>query len=280
MVGRALSNRVKQQKLRRRENFKLQNAIDEYMMEQQKEGGKRGLRPIALKHGVNFKTLSNLAKATHLELDRLGAPVIEHIPDQLRAPDWGVLKWNTALPNYTRDGLETRCETLERELADARKLLRAHEVISEGQNAQLIVQNIGMGKMKAALFEKEKGKNSDRTILFPGGKGRHLTADEVIVQKRALENAKAQEATDKATKKAKREAKKAEKERLEAEWRVMLEDHATAIEGWAGRCVQLKANGAKAKDLPKKPKSPLKPKPKDDDDEDDESGDESGGDGE
>lgn len=60
MVRRALSERVKRQKLRRRENSKLQDAIDEYKMEQEKEGKKRGLRPIAAKHGVNFKTLSNL----------------------------------------------------------------------------------------------------------------------------------------------------------------------------------------------------------------------------
>lgn len=60
MVGRALSERVKRQKLRRRENSKLQDAVDEYKIEQQKEGKKRGLRPIAEKHGVNFKTLSNL----------------------------------------------------------------------------------------------------------------------------------------------------------------------------------------------------------------------------
>ncbi|KAJ7804329.1 hypothetical protein B0H14DRAFT_2612429 [Mycena olivaceomarginata] len=102
---------------------------------------------------------------------------------------------------------------------------------------------MGMGKLKAALFEKEKGKKSDRTVLFPGGKGRHLTSDEVIEQKRALENAKTQEATDKATKKAKREAKKAEKERLDAEWKVMLEQHAKAVEKWAGRCMELKASG-------------------------------------
>jgi hypothetical protein len=60
MVGRALSERVKRQKLRRRENTKLQDAIDEYKREQEQEGKKRGLRPIAAKHGVNFKTFSNL----------------------------------------------------------------------------------------------------------------------------------------------------------------------------------------------------------------------------
>ncbi|KAF7364640.1 hypothetical protein MVEN_00333300 [Mycena venus] len=139
---------------------------------------------------------------------------------------------------------------------------------------------MAMGKLKQALFEKETGKKSDRTVLFPGGKGRHLTSDEVIEQKRALENAKAKEAAEKVTKQVKREAKKAEKERLEAEWKLMLEEHATAVDEWAGRCLQLKTNGTKAKDLPKRLKRPLKPKPRQSDDEDDESGGESDVDGE
>ncbi|KAJ7920069.1 hypothetical protein B0H13DRAFT_1578579, partial [Mycena leptocephala] len=82
------------------------------------------------------------AKATHLELDRLGAPVFERIPDQLRVPDWGFTRRSTDFKNYSRSSLETYCESLEHEFVDAHKLLRAHEVISEGQNAQLVVQNL------------------------------------------------------------------------------------------------------------------------------------------
>jgi hypothetical protein len=105
--------------------------------------------------------------------------------------------------------------------------------------------------------------------LFPGGKGQHLTAPEVIAQKRVLENAKVQDATEKATKKSKREARKVEKERVEVEWKEMRVKHAAAVDARAGRCLQLKAAGTKTKDLPKKPKRPLKPKPKDSDEEDD-----------
>ncbi|KAJ7367396.1 hypothetical protein DFH08DRAFT_798197 [Mycena albidolilacea] len=66
MVGRVLSERVKRQKLRRRKNSKLQDAIDEYKMEQEKKGEKRGLRLIAAKHGENFKTLQNLVNGGQL----------------------------------------------------------------------------------------------------------------------------------------------------------------------------------------------------------------------
>ncbi|KAJ6577267.1 hypothetical protein B0H19DRAFT_1207794 [Mycena capillaripes] len=233
-----------------------------------------GLLGVGLASTSSGSFLVTKAKATHLDIDRLGAPVFERVPNELRSPDWGVLKRSTALPDYSRGGLETRCENLEQELLDARKLLCTHEMISEGQNAQLIVQNLAMGTLKTALFEKEKGKKSDRSILFPGGKGRHLTTTEVIAEKRAPENAKGMEATAKATKKAKKEARKAEKERLEAEWKVLLAEHAVAVEEWAGQCLMLKAGGTKAKDLPKRPKRALKPKPKDsDDEEDDNSGD-------
>jgi hypothetical protein len=87
---------------------------------------------------------------------------------------------------------------------------------------------MAMGTLKKALFEKEKGKKSDRSVLFPGGHGRHLTAPEVIAQKRTLENAKETEESNKATKRAKRVAKKAEKERLEVQWKEILVTHAAA----------------------------------------------------
>jgi hypothetical protein len=102
------------------------------------------------------------AKATHLKINRLGAPILEGIPDH--QPDWGVLECSTGPPNHTRGGLEASCKALEEELHDAHKILQACEVIFEGQNAQLIIQNIAVGKLKVALVEKEKGTKSDCSI--------------------------------------------------------------------------------------------------------------------
>jgi cytidine deaminase len=63
MVGCALSKRAKQMARWQAINMTYQKAIDEYLQEQAKpKGKKRGLCPIAAKHGVCFKTLSNLAK--------------------------------------------------------------------------------------------------------------------------------------------------------------------------------------------------------------------------
>lgn len=63
MVGRALSERVKAQQQRRKLNKQMQDAVDEYLREQEKpKDRRRGLRPIADKHKVHYRTLANLAK--------------------------------------------------------------------------------------------------------------------------------------------------------------------------------------------------------------------------
>ncbi|KAK6989047.1 hypothetical protein R3P38DRAFT_3331742 [Favolaschia claudopus] len=110
-----------------------------------------------------------------------------------------------------------------------------------------------MNQLQKALHEKEKGKKSDRTLMFPGGKGRHLTADEVIAQKLAMEEAK---------------QKEERRLRLRSDGKKML---ACSVPG-------LREAGTRAKDLPKKPRRPLKPKPKPADDVSDDDDNESGSD--
>jgi uncharacterized protein (DUF885 family) len=64
MVGRTLSKQVKKQARHWAGNSRYQDAIDEYLCEKAKPEGihRPGLRPIADKHRVRYKTLSNLAK--------------------------------------------------------------------------------------------------------------------------------------------------------------------------------------------------------------------------
>jgi hypothetical protein len=40
----------------------------------------------------------------------------------------------------------------------------------------------------------------------------------------------------------------------------MLEEHEAAVAQWEANCKTLQESGTRAKDLPKKPKRPLKPK--------------------
>ncbi|KAF8522949.1 hypothetical protein BU17DRAFT_75097 [Hysterangium stoloniferum] len=151
------------------------------------------------------------AHVTHLEMKRaIHPPVLECVPGKIATPDWSLLDKHALLSKFT-------CSALE---------------------------------MNHTLHEKEKGKKSDRTILFPGGKGRHLTDVELIKQKRELEDTKAQEEAEKERKRA----------NLEECWKAMLEEYEHTITEWTTGCQTLRAAGVKVKDLPKKPKRPTKPK--------------------
>ena len=47
---------------------------------------------------------------------------------------------------------------------------------------------------------------------------------------------------------------------IETEWEVIKQNHKEAVAEWGLLCQRLRSNGAKSKELPKKPKCPLKPK--------------------
>ncbi|KAK7007077.1 hypothetical protein R3P38DRAFT_2554149 [Favolaschia claudopus] len=222
--------------------------------------------------------LVSKTKASALQISKVSAPVFERIPDEIEAPDWSILDQQNSLENLPRSALEEHCKNLQLQLCRSKQLNVAREAISVGQNAQLIVQNMTMNQLQKALHEKEKGKKSDRTLMFPGGKGRHLTADEVIAQKLALEEAKQKEELEKAAKKTRKEVKKAEKAEIEERWKKMLAVHAAAVEAWKVQRARLREAGTRAKDLPKKPRRPLKPKPKPADDVSDDDDNESGSD--
>jgi hypothetical protein len=68
--------------------------------------------------------------------------------------------------------------------------------------------------------------------------------------------------------KAMRGNQKAEKERLESEWKRMMEHYAHQVVQWEETCRRLHEQHVMVKDLPKKPKQPLKPKAKEVDEED------------
>lgn len=57
------------------------------------------------------------------------------------------------------------------------------------------------------------------------------------------------------------EANRAARAAVEAEWKVITAEHKKAVEAWEVECARLKAEGVRTKDLPVKPKRPLKPKP-------------------
>jgi len=66
---------------------------------------------------------------------------------------------------------------------------------------------------------------------------------------------------EKAKRKSDREADAMARAEADAQWEKIKADHEKALEEWKSECDRLKAEGACVKDLPKKPKRALKPKP-------------------
>lgn len=116
--------------------------------------------------------------------------------------------------------------------------------------------------MKESLEAKETKKKTDRTILFPSGKGVVPTAPDF----KARKEEQAQRKKDKAERTVEGRMKRAEKriaqEELLEEWNQIKAIHKASVLKWEAECERLTTCGTKKKDLPKKPIRPPKPKPK------------------
>ncbi|KAE9402190.1 hypothetical protein BT96DRAFT_1017763 [Gymnopus androsaceus JB14] len=123
----------------------------------------------------------------------------------------------------------------------------------EGQNAQLIVQNTGMERMNLALHAKETTKKTDRTILFPGGKGRHLTGSEFRDLKGKQEAEKRAKEVAVVTRAAQRSQKRLEKQKIDLAWKRIQCENAEAVDMHKEECRQLQESRTRARDLPKGP---------------------------
>jgi DDE superfamily endonuclease len=224
--------------------------------------------------------LISKACASHLQMSKpVTPPVVDHVPRELEEPNWSLLSSKTASALLSREELEKRVDNLKTNFDHSHKLVSVQRVINEGANAQMAIMALTNTKLNQSLYVKETRKKTDRTVMYPGGKGRHLTAVEVIAQKRKLEQEKEKEEAEKEQRKAARGNRKAEKERLELEWKEMLEDYAHQVVEWEENCKKLCTQGMMVKDLPKKPKWLLKPKPKEVEDDNVDGDDEDDGDG-
>jgi hypothetical protein len=101
-------------------------------------------------------------------------PVLERVP-VLPEPNWSLLQEHSPLASLPRAALEETIIELTESLRRSQKIIVAHELIQEGQNSQLVIQAAYLDKLNQSLNTKEKMAQDDRTKIFPGGKGRHLT---------------------------------------------------------------------------------------------------------
>ncbi|GJE97395.1 DDE-domain-containing protein [Phanerochaete sordida] len=128
------------------------------------------------------------------------------------------------------------------------------------QNAQLLVQCFHLKKINHALRGKESQKKINKRKLFHGGKGRVLTDPEFKQLIAEVEAAKMRKVEARKESLQRRADAKATRASLDLQWARMLEDHAAAVRRWEGECLRLREMGTLVKNLPKKPKKPLKPR--------------------
>jgi hypothetical protein len=187
-------------------------------------------------------------------------PILEAIPE-LPQPDWSLLKEPEPNTYQTRDMLEARNKELTKNLRNSQLIIRARELIDERHTAQLVIQHAHLTKLNQSLHAKENKRTTDRTILFPGGFGRHLTDPEFGQQLAEQARRKEAEEAEKAQRASNREVQRAAKAAAEAEWKKKKEEYEEAMESWKAECLRLRAENVRVKDLPPKPKAPRRPKP-------------------
>ena len=123
-----------------------------------------------------------------------------------------------------------------------------------------MIQNAHLNKLNQVLHTRENKKKNDRTVLFAKGYGWHLTSEETIQLVKDQKERKEKEAAELEQRRVARVDRKAAKAALEEQWKDIVRKHNEALEEWMAECNKLRAEGLRAKDLPKKPKCPWKPK--------------------
>ncbi|KAJ7704688.1 hypothetical protein B0H16DRAFT_1828200 [Mycena metata] len=172
------------------------------------------------------------------------APVIQHVPRLIKAPDWTLTASDGAEEGYKKTA--------------AWQNVVVRDNIIEEANAMMIFQNMGLKKMKEALHQQEEKAATDRARLFKG-RAQVLSSDEFTNQVKDMNAAKKLKDAGKEVKRITREGKKELREELEKEWAQMKERHIAVVEIWSQECSELLAAKTKKKDLPPKPKLGKKP---------------------
>ncbi|KIY52234.1 hypothetical protein FISHEDRAFT_35768, partial [Fistulina hepatica ATCC 64428] len=185
-------------------------------------------------------------------------PVIDHIPDSLPMPDWSLLDGRDEAKMSSSEMHET-VASLRTSLQHARVQQNARNMLIEGLNAQLIIQDLHLRKMNQALFNKEEGKKKDKRHTL-NHLGTAVTSDQFF---HALEQYNAQQEAAEAKRSQKTDAKKTRKAQqaaLNVQWQTMKQDHRAAVEVWQRECNALAARGVAKKHYPAKPKIGKKPR--------------------
>ena len=213
-----------------------------------------------------YASLASTRSGTYLVSDEkwqssfpIPQPVFEQ-PMNVVEPDWSLISKKSSSQVDSKEDLITRNQQLEQALEAARHQSKAKDFVLESNTAQLVVQNMVLTKMKSALNEKEKEPQADRTILYPKGLGRVMTAPTFREEARRDDKRRRQKGVDAAECRVRRTEAQARRAELDRRWEAIGQEHELRVKEWEGECERLRIDGCLKKDLPKKPKKPRKPK--------------------
>lgn len=187
--------------------------------------------------------------------DSIAPPVLEGTAN-ITQPDWTLIEQQHQA--RTKDEMQAHIDALTESLKRARILVAAKNSIIEGAQAQLVIQNLHLKKQNETIHAKETAKEDERTKLFPGGRGRLLTGDEFHEEQVNAEKQKRAKEAEKKRKKAKQDQAKTKKQAIADRWKEVQERHDANVAAWKTETDKLVLRGVVKKDLPKKPKRPLK----------------------
>lgn len=190
---------------------------------------------------------------------RIIQPVFER-PPIVPEPDWSLIQRGAVEGWSSKERMASKIDELTRSLKAARNQIKAREAVIEGANATIVVLDLTSQRFRAALAvkEKESAKEKNKAKIFVGGKGRVVT-DAVFVEE--LEKAQKLKDVAAAEKEARSRARvqvAAEKEIGEARWKLALENWEKDKLLHENECKKMRSDGVLVKNLPKKPKRPLK----------------------
>lgn len=165
----------------------------------------------------------------------IAGPVLKQQPP-LPALDWS-LCWRAPQQieclSQTAEAVIEENQLLRESLQHAQRHITARDDIIEGAQAQLIVQDLWANKLHQSLFAKENMKTKDRNkIIFEGGKGQHLTHQQLIAQLEEYDTAREAKAQAKEKRRTDRSRRKVAKEVAEAEWRQIKAGHQEVVRLW------------------------------------------------
>ena len=133
----------------------------------------------AFSAAISRTSSSFLISPTAIQSSNPIVPPVFKAPPSSDQSDWTLVH---APSLQTRHEQDTEVMNLRIALVRTHRSIQICNAIIEGDQAQMVVQDMHLGKLQSALYGKENKKRDDCTKLFPEGKGRHLTNTEFIAQ--------------------------------------------------------------------------------------------------